>query len=217
MSVGKRADGRAPDQYRRPFMDTGVVSQARGSAYFEVGQTRVVCSVYGPKPYTDEFSESGRVCCEFRRAPFARKTRSKAGQLTDDEKEKGLIMSQALEIAVILDRFPKSQLDVCAVVLESNDCDDLAMAITCASLALSDAGVEMYDLVAACSVCQVDNRLLLDPTDAEFQRGCATVTLAYMSALSEVTHLQQSGEMLAGTFHEATDLCIAGSINIRTH
>ena len=212
----QRADRRRFDQFRSPFMDTSVVSQARGSAYFEVGQTKVVCSVYGPKPYTEEFSESGRIRCEFRRAPFAKSVRQKAGQATDDEREKSLIMARALEISVILEKFPKSQMDVHALVLESNDCDDLAMAITCASLALSDAGVEMYDLVSAISVCQVRQHLLLDPTDDEFHQSSNTVTLAYMSALSEITHLQQLGEMQAGQFHQAADLCIAGCTKIRS-
>ena len=40
-------------------MDTGVVSQARGSAYVEVGSAKVVCRVYGPKPYTEGFAEEG--------------------------------------------------------------------------------------------------------------------------------------------------------------
>jgi exosome complex component MTR3 len=214
--MSKRLDGRKPGQFRSPFMDTGVVSQARGSAYVEVGSAKIVCSVYGPRPSTEGFSESGRIHCEFRRAPFASAAaRAKTVGVTDEEKERSLAMAQALETAVILDRFPKSQMDVHALVLESNDCDDLAMAITCASLALCNAGVEMYDLVSACTVCEVDEKLLLDPTDEEFQRSTNTVNLAYMSSLSEITHIQQYGEMRAETLHEAADLCISGNTQIR--
>ena len=30
-------------------MGLGVISQAKGSAYVEIGQTKVVCGIYGPK------------------------------------------------------------------------------------------------------------------------------------------------------------------------
>lgn len=58
---------------------------------------------------------------------------------------------QSLEPAVMMDKFPKSQVDVYAYVLE-NDGGSLAAAITAASLALIDASIEMYDMVAACNI-----------------------------------------------------------------
>ena len=47
--------------------------------------------------------------------------------------------------------FPKANVDVYCLVMESGG-SDTAVAITAASLALADAGIEMYDLVAACKV-----------------------------------------------------------------
>ena len=51
----------------------------------------------------------------------------------------------------MLEKFPKAVVDVHALVLESGG-SDLAVAACAASLALADAGIEMLDLVSACSV-----------------------------------------------------------------
>lgn len=48
-------------------------------------------------------------------------------------------------------RLTKSVVDVRVMVLQA-DGGELAVATTCASMALADAGIELYDLVTACSV-----------------------------------------------------------------
>lgn len=48
-------------------------------------------------------------------------------------------------------RLTKSVVDVRVMVLQA-DGSELAVATTCASMALADAGIELYDLVTACSV-----------------------------------------------------------------
>lgn len=42
----ERMDGRGVDQLRPVYMKTNVVSHALGSAYVEMGDTKVICSVY---------------------------------------------------------------------------------------------------------------------------------------------------------------------------
>lgn len=60
-------------------------------------------------------------------------------------------LQQALEASVQLDKFPKAVFYVSAMVLEAGGAD-LAVLITAASVALADAGVELYDLVPAVQV-----------------------------------------------------------------
>ena len=50
----------------------------------------------------------------------------------------------------MLEKLPKCVVSIYVVVLES-DGGELASAITCASLALADAAIEMYDIVTASS------------------------------------------------------------------
>lgn len=62
-------------------------------------------------------------------------------------------MVQALTPAIRLDLVPKSSIDVYVNVLENDGTSSsLAAAISAASVALADAGIEMYDQVAASSI-----------------------------------------------------------------
>lgn len=72
----------ARQQLRPIFLRTGVVTQAVGSAYIEVGKTKILCSVYGPRQSRNvQFSEQGRLWCDFKFAPFAQDQRRRRGQV----------------------------------------------------------------------------------------------------------------------------------------
>lgn len=51
----------------------GVVSQANGSALIEIGSTKVLCSVHGPRSisHKDDFSENAILSCHVKFATFA--------------------------------------------------------------------------------------------------------------------------------------------------
>jgi ribonuclease PH len=62
---------------------TGTVSQAAGSAYIEVGATKAMAAVYGPRP-TDRreaFSEEGQLGVDVKLASFATRTRGRITQV----------------------------------------------------------------------------------------------------------------------------------------
>ncbi len=75
---------------------------------------------------------------------------------TDEEKDMSSQMLAALEAAVLAHTFPKSNVDVYCLVLESGG-SDLAVCVSAASLALADGGIEMRDLVSACRVVGLYN------------------------------------------------------------
>lgn len=62
-SHGPRADGRQRDQVdvRPVFVRCGLVSQAKGSAYIEAGNTKLMCCVYGPRE-TERKDETDMKC-----------------------------------------------------------------------------------------------------------------------------------------------------------
>ena len=103
---------------------------------------------------------------------------------------------------MLLDRFPKAVVEVFVVVLEA-DGGELGVAISCASMALANAGIEMYDLVAGCAVAlrriptgimkapdRVDaaaaSELVLDPTTLESSEAEAVLSCALMPSLRQV-------------------------------
>ncbi|XP_046734008.1 exosome complex component MTR3-like isoform X1 [Diprion similis] len=166
-SLHKRVDGRQHKDLRKIFVKTGVISQAKGSAYIEVGTTKVVCSVFDPReiPNKNEYSLQGELFCEFKYAPFACAKR-RIHQQDSEEKEFSLVMQRSLEPAVCRQEFPNFQVDVYAMVLD-NGGSSLAAAIMCASLALADASVPMFGLVTAVSAGFYEDTMFLDLTVEE--------------------------------------------------
>lgn len=149
---GKRQDGRTCDEIRKFFLRANAVTQAKGSAYIETGKTKIICSIYGPRESLrrQEFRMKGKLTCEIKYAPFScKKRRSSIRDM--EEKDLSNIIKQALEPAIIMEKFPKAQIDIYIMVLE-NDGNVLASAINCATFALVDTGIEMYDLVIASSL-----------------------------------------------------------------
>jgi len=176
----------------------------------EMSNTKVICAVYGPRQTNkSEFNEKCKLQCEFKYATFASKRERKTYQQDKDEKEKSNLMVQALEDSILLHKFPKSVIDINVLVIE---CDGgaLGAAITCASMALADAGIQIYDCVAACSAVLIDSNIILDPTDSEESKSTASILVAHMPSLNEVTQLFECGQVEFSKAQEAVDLCIDG-------
>jgi len=173
--------------------------------------------MYGPRQSKRlEYSDKGRLWCDFKFAPFALEQRRRRG-LDPEDRHHASVLVEALEASIQLDKFPKAVLEAYVVVLE-NEGGLMGAAISCASLALADAGVEMYDMVAACSAACIGSQVLLDPSlieeravraqaqsrepsanevsageaSSSASEAC-TVLLAYMPALNQVTYVLQTG------------------------
>lgn len=211
---GKRlfGGGRRLDQFRNIFVKTGVVANARGSAYIEMNNTSVLCCVYGPRQMTTEFSERGRLQCEFQRTSFSQlhHSHSNARQAAQQDREFSMYLRDALESNICLDRFPKSVIDLHALVIE-DDGGALSAAITCGCLALADASIEMFDLITACSAVELENQIIVDPTAVEERFSNGSVVCAYScNSRNEITQLTQRGDMRYSKVTEAIELCLDG-------
>ncbi|CAM9873484.1 unnamed protein product [Sphacelaria rigidula] len=195
-------------------MDVGVVAHATGSAYVEFNHTKVICAVYGPHAQTgrdSSFSEEGQLQCDFSYSPFAtpggrRETRGGRG---DDERELSTLLRQTLEASVQVHRLTKSVVDVRVMVLQA-DGSELAVATTCASMALADAGIELYDLVTACSVGYDGTQMVLDPTREEEGKGAGVMTIAMLPGSQQVTQWWQDGRFDGQKVAAALELCTDG-------
>ncbi|GAB2223256.1 hypothetical protein Droror1_Dr00017394 [Drosera rotundifolia] len=201
-----RADGRLFHQCRPAFFRTGAVSAAAGSAYAELGDTKVIVSVFGPRESKKAmlYSDVGRLNCNVSYTTFATSVREQGS----GHKEYSSTLHKALEGAIILESFPKTTVDVFALVLESSG-SDLPLVVSCASLALADAGIMMYDLVTAvCLSCHGPN-LILDPLVEEESHQDGSLMVTYMPSRVEVTQLTITGEWSVTRIHEAMNLCIS--------
>lgn len=132
------------------------------------------------------------------------------------EKDLSLMLQESLQPAVCLHKYPRSQVEVNVMVLE-NGGSVLAHAITCASLALADAGIEMYDLVLGCSIRQDGASYVADPSYAEENHQAwgaggdqGSLTVAFLPSLNQVSGLQSDGQMAEDTLAAGVRACIEG-------
>ncbi|KAI3434620.1 hypothetical protein D9Q98_002687 [Chlorella vulgaris] len=213
---GVRLDGRSLEEFRNVFLKTGVISQASGSAYAEFGHTKVMVGVYGPRQSERrvEYSEQGRINVDVKLASFATRQRGIFGQ-SPEERELSAGVQAALEAAADLASFPKASADVYVLVLEAGG-GELGVAATAAALALADAGIELFDIVVACSVSRVDGCLLLDPSTDESFREQGGLVLALLPTSNEVTQLVSRGRWSGSQLREGLELAMGGCAQLES-
>ncbi|KAK6618204.1 hypothetical protein RUM44_002655 [Polyplax serrata] len=219
-----RFDGRVCDEQRKIYMKTGVVTQAKGSAYVEMNKTKVLVSVFDPReiPRLSEFTPNGELYCEFKFAPFSSPERR--GHVMDmEEKDLSVILRRSLEPAVCRHEFPNFQVDIYALLLD-NDGACLSAAITAAGLAMADAGIPMYDILTSVSLGIQNDTIIVDPTLKE-ENFCRTffeghtkemglISLSYMPTMAQVTELTQTGTVKVETVLKCMDLLIQKCTNL---
>lgn len=203
---GKRVDGREKGEMRETKMEAGVLTEADGSAMVEVGNTRVIASVFGPQDlHPKHLIESDRAVIKMRynMAPFSVDDRMQPGP-NRRATEIGLVAKRALEPALEMEKFPKTGIDISMEVVES-DGGTRAAGVTAASLALADAGMPMKGLVSACAAGVVDDTVVLDVNGKEDKKGNADIPIATINGGDEVTLLQMDGDLTK----EQVDDCIS--------
>ncbi|KAF7823380.1 exosome complex component RRP41-like [Senna tora] len=222
-----RPDGRGFNQCRPAFFRTGAVNAASGSAYAEFGNTKVIVSVFGPRESKKamKYSDIGRLNCNVSFSTFANLVHREGS----DHKEYTTILHKALEGAIMLETFPKTTVDVFALVLESGGSaklpiicfsisisdnfvmhvvGDLSVVISCASLALADAGIMMYDLVASVSLSCLNKNLVIDPILGEENCEDGGLMITCLPSRYEVTQLTVTGEWSTPMLNEGMQLCL---------
>jgi exosome complex component MTR3 len=211
----ERQDKRHLDQLRPLKIRTGVVTAASGSAMIEMAHTKVICSVYGPHATEGrDFLQHGQLECSLRFASFARRgrprTRSAAGP-SAEERGLGLELLAALSSSVQLHLHPKSTIAVHALVLQ-DDGGALPAAISCASLALADASIGLFGLVAACSSALLGEgqEAALDCTAMELAGASATISTACMPSLDQLTLVRHEGNAPFERVTAAMQLALSG-------
>ena len=205
---GERLDERTFTELRGLRTTTGLVSQAGGSAYVEVGGTKVIAAVYGPKPNPKPaFAAAAAVEVSVSSAPFAPAGQRGSYVPSDDDATLGLHVQAALTAAVRREVYPKSLLEVRLLLVEA-DGSVPAAAVCAASLALAHAGIELYDLAAGAEVVQIGNALVVDPTAAEQNAARGSVSLAYLPLLDEISHFALNGQFDPAQLADATQLAL---------
>ncbi|MFQ6053635.1 MAG: exosome complex exonuclease Rrp41 [Candidatus Bathyarchaeia archaeon] len=210
-SKWKRVDGREWNELRPMKIESGVLPNADGSAYIEMGKNKIIVGVFGPREmHPKRFAKphTAVLRCRYHMAPFSTDPRRSPAPSRRDN-EISMVMRYALEPAIFLERYPRSAIDVYAEVLEA-DGGTRCASINAATVALVDAGIPMRDLVVSCASGKYDGRIVLDLGDQEDKEGEADVPVAYMPKLERVTLLQMDGILSAEELEKCINLSIEG-------
>ncbi|PUZ64830.1 hypothetical protein GQ55_3G174200 [Panicum hallii var. hallii] len=179
--------------------EVGVVARADGSALFEMGNTRVIAAVYGPR----------EVRCEYRMAEFSTGDRRRKPKGDRRSTEISLVIRQTMEASILTHLMPRSQIYIFVQVLQA-DGGTRSACTNAATLALADAGIPMRDIVTSCSAGYLCSKPLLDLNYLEDSAGGPDVTVGILAKKDKVTILQMDAKLPMDTFEDVMGLSIDG-------
>ncbi len=210
---GERLDGRAPDEMRDINIEVSPLKSPDGSAFVEIGNTRIMAAVKGPKElHPRHLQKANRAVLQakYRMAPFSVDDRM-SPKPSRRSREISLVTKRALEPVVKLEMFPKLAINVYVEVLEA-DASTRVTGITAASLALADAGIPMRGLVQACAVGKLEDTMVLDVAGEEDAYGKADIPVATINGdIDQITLLQMDGDITADDVREGLELAEKGN------
>ncbi|HHQ45327.1 MAG TPA: exosome complex exonuclease Rrp41 [Candidatus Altiarchaeales archaeon] len=212
---GVRLDGRKPEELREIKMELGVLKRPQGSAYVEWGKNKVIAAVYGPRELHPKFMQNPTkavVRYTYNMAPFSVDDRKRPGP---DRRsvEISKISSEALTAVVETEDYPNTVIDVFVEVLQA-DAGTRCAALTCASLALADAGVPMKDMVVACAAGKINDHIVLDLGKEEDNFGQADVPVAITPLSKDIVLLQMDGKLTRDEYSKALNLAVDGAMQV---
>ena len=189
---GLRQDGRRATELRSFSSDMGILpfGEIDGSAIFEIGNTKVLATVVGPREALEKTSiasetDSGYLSVKIHAAAFSSTSGERRARNDRRLSEWSRIVEQAFTSSVMSESFPRSQVDVFVEVLNA-DGGVLAAIVNAINLALIDAGVPMRDYVVAVCVAYVQNTAVLDPNRQEESGNSPTITFAFLPRTGQV-------------------------------
>jgi exosome complex component RRP41 len=210
-----RVDGRKWDELRPIKIESGILPNADGSAYIEMGKNKIIAGVFGPREmHPKRLSKPNQAVlrCRYHMAPFSVDPRRSPAPSRRDT-EISMVIREALEQALFLERYPRSVIDVYMEILEA-DGGTRCASINAAAVALVDAGIPMKDLIASCSAGKYNGKLVIDLGDHEDKEGESDIPVAFMPKREQVTLLQMDGILTPRETIECITNAISGCLQI---
>jgi len=206
--AGLRLDGRKVDELRPIKITPSVLTRAEGSCYLEWGRNKILVGVYGPRealPQHIQDPTKSIVNFVYRMASFSVPDRRNPRPARRDI-EISMVCSNALERALLVNRFPNTKIDIFTYIMDSNAGTRVA-ALTAASVALADAGIPMTDLVSSVAIGRAGGTLITDLTKEEEDAPDAVdMAFAMLPNTEEIVLMQMDGEITKAEFDELVEL-----------
>ncbi|KAB7497127.1 Exosome complex component Rrp41 [Armadillidium nasatum] len=159
-----------------------------------------------------------KVSCEVLFTPFSSKIR-KTPQPDRSQKEISRQLKEALESVIIIDKYPKAQIDVYISVIEIGG-SLLSTCLTAAGLALCHASIDVYDLVVGADLIWKEGIAFVSPTlheeeclkvmrlEGKIGEGSLSLGMMPQFAKSQIVLMVQEGDLLVDNLTEGISLAI---------
>jgi exosome complex component RRP41 len=209
---GKRLDGRNVDEIRPFSCNVGVIKNAQGSAFVQHGGNQIYAAVYGPRevhPRHLAKSDRGILRVYYRMATFSVHER-KSPAPNRREVEISKVIRESLEPVLFLEAYPDSQIEVFIEVVAA-DGGTRCASVSCAALALADAGIPMRSLVVGVAAGKAQGKVILDCSDKEDKVGDADMPVVVVMKTNDISLLQFDGQMKPAEFETSFSYILKGA------
>ncbi|KAI8895269.1 ribosomal protein S5 domain 2-type protein [Globomyces pollinis-pini] len=204
---GLRVDGRRAGELRRFYSKIGSIQQADGSAYVEMGNTKVIVGVYGPKEQS-KGADRSMINVEFNIASFASSS-SKNSKTDRRQLEMASFVKRTFEPVIQSNTFSRSEIDIFIQIIQT-DGGILHAAINATCLAIIDAGIPMSDYVVACSAGYANDQPMMDLNYIEESAESPLLTLALCPKSEKITLLNMECRLHLDNFEDVMTLAKEG-------
>lgn len=195
----------------------GVLNHTDGSAIFELGNTKVLATVHGPREARGQKAahDSATLTVNFHTATFSSVSGERKKQLRMDRRqtEWATFIRETLEGVVLTSTFPRSQIDIFVEVLNA-DGGVLAASFNAVVLALIDAGIPMTDYLITLSCAHIQGQALLDLNRLEEASNNPSMTISFLPHSGTVSFMALEPRLEADRFQSLIELTRAGATKL---
>lgn len=160
------------------YLSSNIALNANGSAYLEVDNYIIQSQIFGPRPIKGSYMDRGSVSVECKFLTLIRQNNADSKSMSGFEHRMASFVETCLVLSVVLEKYPKSTIDVFINVLAANgDGVDNTMIqrltawiVNCTSTAVVDAGIEVKDIVTGGqTLVTQDGKLRMDEEGSGLQ------------------------------------------------
>ncbi|TRY79335.1 hypothetical protein TCAL_06602 [Tigriopus californicus] len=191
-------------ELRPLFAQLGLLGHTDGSVMFSLGQTAVICGVYGPaevKPHKERLEG----------ATVEISLRPPSGPTGLQEKAKEAVLKGLVESSILGSLHPRTSVFVSLQPLDM-DGGELAAAVNATCLALMDCSISMRCLFASVEVTRTeDGIILLDPSQKQATKAVAKATFVFESVNQDVLASHLEGRWSEKAFQAGLQAALDGS------
>ncbi|KAN0000768.1 hypothetical protein ACTFIZ_001199 [Dictyostelium cf. discoideum] len=194
-----RNDGRCENSIRPVESEQGSLNKADGSAKFSQDKSKVLAAVYGPIEVNSARKE--KILKSYVEVTFT----PALGNTNYIDKEKELLIKNAVESMILTTLYPRTQISVILQVF-SDDGSIVSCAINAACLALLDAGIEMNGLLGSVTLCfNNDGSIYVDPSTEEENQSKAIAIYSFSSINKNIVLSKTIGTLTEDQYFKGLD------------